>query len=140
MDKISPNRRSANMRAIRSKNTKPELAVRALLRRAGFVGYRLHRPDLPGRPDIAFIKWKKAIFVHGCFWHGHNCKTGTRKPDSHQDYWLPKIEGNRQRDLRDVAALAGAGWNVMTVWECEIRDPFLSDRLTNFLAQHPQRS
>lgn len=110
------------MRRIRSWDTKPELKVRSVLRRLGFAGYRLHRRDLPGKPDIVFIGRRKAILVHGCFWHAHECKEGVREPKSNRSYWLPKIQGNKQRDAQYVAELRGAGWSVLTVWECEIAD------------------
>jgi len=133
MDKLTPQRRSANMRAIKSKDTKPELAVRKALRAAGLTGYRLHRKDLPGRPDIAFLGRKKAIFVHGCFWHGHDCLEGSRRPQSQKDYWLPKISGNQDRDARHQGKLINSGWDVLTVWECEIQSSDLIDRLVEFL-------
>ena len=133
MDKLTPERRSANMRAIRSKHTKPEILVRRALRAAGFPGYRLHRKDLPGRPDIAFIGRKKAILVHGCFWHGHDCREGSRQPKSRRDYWLPKIAGNLERDIRHVEELTRAGWEVLTIWDCETGRPDLSERLSRFL-------
>ena len=127
--------RSENMRRIRSKDTAPELAVRHMLRALGFTGYRLHRKDLPGRPDVAFIGRRKAIVIHGCFWHGHDCKEGLRKPRSNQDYWLPKIERNRQRDAKHLAELTQLGWDVLTVWECELRDlDALAARLAAFMA------
>jgi DNA mismatch endonuclease (patch repair protein) len=134
MDKINSARRSANMRAIASKNTSPELAVRALLRKAGFVGYRLHWKDLPGRPDIAFVGRQKAIFVHGCFWHGHECREGVRRPRSRTDYWLPKIAGNKSRDANHEASLVSEGWDVLTLWECEITRGDLMERLIKFLS------
>ena len=121
------------MRAIRAKNTAPELHVRRELRAAGLTGYRLHRKDLPGRPDIAFIGRQRAIFVHGCFWHGHDCREGLRRPRSRLEYWLPKIEGNQVRDARHAGALEARGWRVMTVWDCELRDPDLADRLADFV-------
>lgn len=133
MDKLDPKRRSANMRAIRAKNTKPELAVRHVLRQAGFSGYRLHRRDLPGKPDIAFVGRKKAILVHGCFWHGHDCRVGLRRPGTRQEYWLPKISGNQIRDERHRANLISQGWSVLVVWECETADPALAHRLADFL-------
>ncbi|MDX6748568.1 very short patch repair endonuclease [Geminicoccaceae bacterium 1502E] len=134
MDKLTPVRRSANMRAIHSKHTRPELIVRRLLRAAGLKGYRLHRRDLPGRPDIAFIGRKKAILVHGCFWHGHDCREGNRRPRSREDYWLPKIRGNQQRDARQYAQLVAAGWAVLIVWECETGKPALAEKLMAFLS------
>lgn len=133
MDKIAPERRSANMRAIRARNTRPELAVRQTLRRLGFTGYRLHRKDLPGKPDVAFIGRKKAIFVHGCFWHGHDCREGLRRPRSREAYWLPKIAGNQARDARHLAALAAQGWDVLVIWECEAEADIVG-RLESFMA------
>ncbi len=97
------------MRAIRSKDTTPEIVVRKALRKAGFTGYRLHRKELEGCPDIAFIKLKKVIFVHGCFWHGHDCSYGIRRPRSRTGYWGPKIDGNRSRDVRHLATLKAEG-------------------------------
>lgn len=91
MDNLDPLRRSENMRRIRSKDTKPELVVRKLVRSLGFTGYRLHRKDILGKPDLAWVGRKLAIYVHGCFWHGHDCKEGIRKPKSRVDYWLPKL-------------------------------------------------
>lgn len=120
MDKLTPDRRSKNMRQIRGKNTAPELAVRQLVRGIGFPGYRIHRKDLPGKPDLAWVGRKVAVFVHGCFWHGHDCAEGTRKPKTNREYWIPKIARNQQRDAENIATLRGAGWNVVVVWECEI--------------------
>lgn len=114
--------RSENMRRIRSKDTKPELVVRRLLRELGFTGYRIHRKDLPGKPDIAFVGRKKAVMIHGCFWHGHDCKEGLREPKSNREYWLTKIEGNRRRDKKHLSDLADIDWKVLTIWECELRD------------------
>lgn len=136
MDKLTPSRRSANMRAIGSKNTKPEMIVRRALRAAGYPGYRLHRKDLPGRPDIAFIGRKKAIFVHGCFWHGHDCKEGSRRPRSRLEYWLPKISGNQERDAKHHAQMEAAGWDVLTIWDCEARLGSLTERIQQFLEGH----
>jgi DNA mismatch endonuclease (patch repair protein) len=126
--------RSENMRRIRSRDTAPELLVRKALRQLGHVGYRLHRPDLPGRPDVAFVGKKKAIFVHGCFWHGHDCAEGMRTPKSNADYWLPKIQRNRERDDESVLALESDGWSVLVLWECELAngDALLS-RLDEFV-------
>ncbi|MCZ2903654.1 very short patch repair endonuclease [Burkholderia thailandensis] len=127
--------RSENMRRIRSKNTGPEKAVRRLLRALGFTGYRLHRKELPGKPDIAFVGRKKAIMIHGCFWHGHDCKEGLRRPKSNADYWIPKISRNQTRDAEHAKHLTQMGWNLLTVWECELRDlPTLANRLLQFLA------
>ena len=108
------------MRAVRGKDTSPEWTVRRLLHGMGYR-YRLHARDLPGRPDIVFPRKRKAIFVHGCFWHAHGCPIG-QPPKSRQDYWLPKLDRNRERDIEKEAALAALGWKVLTVWQCETRD------------------
>lgn len=119
MDKISSNLRSENMRRIRNKNTKPELAVRSVLHRLGYR-FRVNRRDLPGCPDIVFPSRRKAILVHGCFWHQHkNCMDG-RLPKTRKSYWIPKLERNKQRDLVSRGALRRCGWSVAVVWECEI--------------------
>ena len=135
MDKISRDARSQNMRAIRSRDTKPEISVRRLAHRLGFR-FRLHRKDLPGKPDLAFSRSKKAIFVHGCFWHQHadaNCADG-RLPKSRRDYWIPKLEKNVQRDIAAQAALIDLGWDVLTIWECEVSDTAcLEHRIAKFL-------
>lgn len=122
LDNLDPLRRSENMRRIRSKDTKPELVVRKLVRSLGFTGYRIHRKDIPGKPDLAWIGRKLAIYVHGCFWHGHDCKEGIRKPKSRVDYWLSKIERNRQRDHEQHASLKSQGWRVLVVWDCELKN------------------
>lgn len=116
---LSPEQRSWNMSRIRSKNTKPEIMVRSILHRMGYR-FRLHRKDLPGKPDIVLPKYKTVIFVHGCFWHHHKgCRRGNI-PKSNTDYWIPKIEKNKKRDRKHRAALRKLGWNVLTVWECEV--------------------
>ena len=126
--------RSENMRRIRGKDTAPELAVRKLCRELGFTGYRIHRKDLPGKPDLAWIGRKQAIFVHGCFWHGHDCAEGIRKPKSNRDYWIPKIKRNQQRDTENINVLRKAGWKVLVVWECEQKDQRrLAKRIERFL-------
>lgn len=112
--------RSENMRKIRAKDTAPEIAVRTLCREIGFPGYRIHRKDLPGKPDLAWVGRKLVVFVHGCFWHGHGCAEGRRRPKSNQAYWIPKIEGNKRRDAEHIHFLRQAGWKVLVVWECEI--------------------
>ncbi|HEX2973233.1 MAG TPA: very short patch repair endonuclease [Tepidisphaeraceae bacterium] len=135
MDKLSPERRSENMRRIKSKGMKPELLVRQIAHSMGYR-YRLHRKELPGRPDLVFGPKRKVIFVHGCFWHAHD---DPRCPDrrevkSNQGYWGPKITGNKERDARQRAALEAAGWKVLTIWECETRDTeALKSRLRQFL-------
>lgn len=109
------------MARVRSRDTAPERLVRNALTRLGYR-YRLHRSDLPGKPDIAFIGRRKVIFVHGCFWHGHDCKRGARTPRANADYWRAKIERNRARDARNAAALVKAGWQTLTIWECSLAD------------------
>ncbi len=132
MDKISPERRSANMSAIHSSDTKPELLVRRLVHRSGYR-FRLHRKDLPGKPDLVFPGRKAVIFVHGCFWHMHGC-SAVRVPKSNTDYWMPKLMRNRERDVKNVQALTEMGWRVLTVWDCETADlKTLEDRLKRFL-------
>ncbi|MEW8026076.1 MAG: very short patch repair endonuclease [Candidatus Thiodiazotropha endolucinida] len=133
-DTLSPSERSDRMRLIKSKNTKPEIILRKLLRKSGYSGYRLHRSDLPGKPDIAFIGKKKAIFVHGCFWHQHGC--GKYKiPKSRNDYWLPKLRHNVERDIINTEELKAMGWSVLTVWECEFKDAIeLSNKIQIFMS------
>lgn len=122
------------MARVRSRDTGPELVVRRLLTRLGYR-YRLQRRDLPGRPDIAFIGRRKAVFVHGCFWHGHHCPRGARVPRTNADYWLAKIGRNRVRDGEALAALTALGWSACVIWECELRDEgAVAARLRAFLA------
>ena len=113
--------RSAVMRAVKSQDTGPELAVRRLLREFA-PGYRLHRTDLPGKPDIVYGRLRLAIFVHGCFWHGHDCARGARAPKANAEYWRGKIARNRARDVRNLSALAALGWRTLVVYECELKD------------------
>ena len=109
------------MRAVRSRDTKPEIVVRKLLYRMGYR-YRLHRSDLPGRPDITLGPRRKVIFVHGCFWHGHSCKRGNRVPKTNAAYWKAKIERNVERHMSQLDELTAAGWTGLTLWECELTD------------------
>ncbi|MBM7820370.1 DNA mismatch endonuclease (patch repair protein) [Cellulosimicrobium cellulans] len=118
-DHLSREGRSRNMAAIRAKDTKPELALRLTLRQAGATGYRVHRRDLPGRPDIAFIRWKVAVFVDGVFWHGHPDHWNPAKASS--DYWRQKIARNIERDRAADTALAELGWRVIRVWDVDVR-------------------
>jgi len=106
---------------VKGKDTAPELVVRRLLWRLG-ARYRLHRADLPGKPDIVLPGRRLAIFVHGCFWHGHDCARGARVPKANRAYWLAKVGRNRARDAAHRAALTELGWRVETVWECELKD------------------
>ena len=125
--------RSGVMRAVKGRDTTPERFVRGLLRSIA-PGYRLCRRDLPGAPDIVYIGRKKAIFVHGCFWHGHDCKRGARMPKTNTEYWRRKIAGNRDRDERIMAHYVAQRWSVLIVWECETRDrQTLAARLEDFM-------
>jgi DNA mismatch endonuclease (patch repair protein) len=124
--------RSANMRAIRSKDMRPELTVRSIAHKLGYR-FRLHRKDLPGKPDLVFPSRRKVIFVHGCFWHSHGCKI-SHMPKSNAGYWGPKLERNRTRDHRNIEALTAAGWGSLVIWECETRDDAdLRKRVMKFL-------
>jgi len=109
------------MRRVKGRDTAPELRVRRLLWSLG-ARYRLRRADLPGKPDIVMPGRRLAIFVHGCFWHGHDCPRGARVPKANRDYWVGKIARNRARDVAVRGALEAAGWRVETVWECELKD------------------
>jgi DNA mismatch endonuclease (patch repair protein) len=112
--------RSRIMRSVKGKDTTPELVVRRWLHAHGYR-FRLHRKDLPGRPDIVLPGRRALIFVHGCFWHGHDCPRGDRQPKANADYWRKKIDGNIARDRRHLDALAEMGWRTLIVWECETR-------------------
>lgn len=123
------------MALIRSKDTKPEVFVRQVAHRLGYR-FRLHRKDLPGRPDMVFPSRRAVVLIHGCFWHGHDCPKGQRHPKTNVDYWRRKIAGNIERDRASLDALLTGGWRVMVVWECEIslkRRAELEDRLRDFL-------
>jgi len=132
-DIFSPSKRSWIMSRVKSKNTSPELRVRSLAHRLGYR-FRLHRKDLPGKPDLAFPSRKKVIFVHGCFWHGHDCARGKRIPKSNSEYWITKIKRNLERDINHTRNLKSLGWDVLTIWECETKDTEdLRKRLVSFL-------
>jgi DNA mismatch endonuclease (patch repair protein) len=118
-DHLSREGRSRNMAGIRSKNTKPELALRVAVREAGATGYRLHRKDIPGRPDLAFIRWKVAVFVDGVFWHGHPDHWDPDKASS--DYWRTKIARNIDRDRAADEALRAMGWSVVRMWDQDVK-------------------
>lgn len=121
------------MRAVRSCDTGPEMIVRRLIHRLGYR-YRLHRKDLPGKPDLVFPSRWKVIFVHGCWWHGHRCARGNRIPKTNFDYWIGKIERNRTRDVKNGSALRAGGWDVLVLWECELRDTMrLEQQVTEYL-------
>lgn len=136
-DRITPETRSRNMAAIRSGNTKPELKVRQFLHSCGFR-FRLHRRDLPGKPDITLPKFRTVVFVHGCFWHLHGCRN-TVIPKTRTDWWTSKLEGNRVRDEHNRIRLEALGWHVIIVWECEISLERL-ERLAIEIARRPPLS
>lgn len=121
MDTRTAEQRSRIMKSVGTSHTGPELLVRRILHGMGYR-FRLHRSDLPGKPDIVLPRFKIAIFVHGCFWHGHRCKKG-RAPKSRQEYWLPKLAANCARDKRQLKAIRALGWSALTVWQCETKDP-----------------
>lgn len=117
---MSPEQRSAHMSKIRSKDTKPELRLRRMLHGAGYR-YRLHDRKLPGRPDLVFAGRRKVIFVHGCFWHGHECPVGARLPKTNTEFWAGKRRRNQERDAMQRKLLEDMGWGVLVVWECEVK-------------------
>jgi DNA mismatch endonuclease, patch repair protein len=121
MDTISRRERSEVMARVRAKDTRPELAVRRLVHSMGYR-YRLHRRDIPGIPDLAFIRARKLIFVHGCFWHRHARCRNTRTPKSNIAFWEAKLASNRRRDVINRRRLASLGWSILVVWECELSD------------------
>jgi DNA mismatch endonuclease (patch repair protein) len=137
VDPLNKTERSERMSLVRGRDTKPELLVRRIVHGLGFR-YRLHDRRLPGSPDLVFRGRRKAIFVHGCFWHRHpdpECKLA-RMPKSQLDFWKPKLEGNRRRDLRHQSELDAIGWKYLIVWECELRHrEQLKNRLLAFLAE-----
>jgi DNA mismatch endonuclease (patch repair protein) len=109
------------MKSVRSRDTKPEMAIRRLIYSLGYR-YRLHRNDLPGNPDIVFPGKKKVIFIHGCFWHGHHCARGRRRPKTNSEYWNKKLDRNIERDEKNQKLLCKDGWKVLVLWECQVKD------------------
>ncbi|NCC24260.1 MAG: DNA mismatch endonuclease Vsr [Deltaproteobacteria bacterium] len=133
MDVFSRAKRSQIMSRVGGKNTKPEIAVRSLLHSLGYR-FRLHRKDLPGKPDITLPKYKKVIFVHGCFWHGHEDCPRAKRPSTNEEFWREKLDKNIERDKETVTALKELGWDVLTVWTCEVKDTNkLKTKLLSFL-------
>jgi DNA mismatch endonuclease (patch repair protein) len=127
--------RSYNMSQIKCRDTKPEIIVRSLVHRMGYR-YALHRSDLPGHPDIVLAKYKKIIFVHGCFWHMHRCRYGKIKPATHKKFWQDKRNGNVKRDKRNLKKLRNAGWKVLVIWECQIKKhEKLINKISKFLKE-----
>jgi len=135
MDIFSVEKRSELMRSIKGKNTQPEILIRKLLHRLGFR-FRLHDKQLPGTPDIVLKKYKTVILVNGCFWHGHSiCKRGTSLPKTKTDFWKKKIENNKERDVRNNEKLINLGWNVVTIFECELKVKNLQRTIEILLSQ-----
>lgn len=127
--------RSRVMKAVTSADTRLEIMVRRSIHRMGYR-YRLYRKDLPGTPDLVFPSRRKVIFIHGCFWHQHSCRQGNRLPKSRQDYWIPKLRRNTERDAENEKMLQEMGWDVMVIWECETRKASrdtLCEKITSFL-------
>ena len=134
VDSLTPEQRSERMSRIRGKNSKAEMVVRRIIHGMGFR-YRLHAEKLPGKPDLVFPRFRKVIFIHGCFSHRHDCHSG-RAPKSRLDFWLPKLEKNRERDEANRVALFALGWDQLSIWECELRDTgALRERLAHFLGE-----
>ncbi|WP_307351798.1 very short patch repair endonuclease [Caulobacter ginsengisoli] len=135
MDTLTPQQRSERMSRVKSSGSRAERLVRSTVHRLGYR-FRLHAKKLPGTPDLVFPVRRKAIFVHGCFWHRHpdpDCRLA-RLPKSRHEFWLPKLEGNRARDLRNLAALESMGWRTLELWECKLHDlPSLENEIRTFL-------
>jgi len=138
-DVFPPEKRSAVMRRVRDRDTTPELTVRRILREAG-IGYRLGGCGLPGRPDVVMKGRRIALFVHGCFWHGHDCARGARQPKANADYWIAKIGRNRARDARTSTELTDTGWTVVTIWECEMKAPDFVGDLVQAIRKAPYQA
>lgn len=139
-DPLTPEQRSRNMASVRGKDTKPEMTVRTILHRLGYR-FRLHRPDLPGTPDLVFPSRRKVIFVHGCFWHVHDCHKGAVAPLTNAAFWNAKRQKTVERDRKAVILLAAEGWTAYIVWECELRHlDELQDRLVEFLLRDDHAS
>ena len=133
MDRLTQERRSENMRKIRARDTSPELSVRRLVHGMGFR-YRLHVTKLPGKPDLVFPRLRRIIEVRGCFWHRHPGCIDSHIPKSRIEYWLPKLTRNRRRDRENEKRLRAAGWDVLTIWECESKEPsVVARRIRDFL-------
>lgn len=128
-DKVSKKVRSRNMSAIKGKNTKPEMIVRRFLHHKGYR-FRLHRKDLPGKPDITLARYKTVIFVHGCFWHQHSNCNNAVMPKTNVAFWQDKLNGNIVRDKKNTLLLQEKGWQVLTIWECEVTSESNMEKLT----------
>ena len=131
--------RRRTMQAVRSIDTRPELLVRSIAHRLGYR-FRLHRKDLPGTPDLVFVGKRKIVFVHGCFWHGHDCPRGARVPRTNRAYWVKKIRRNRQRHITAESELRLLGWRVLVLWECGLKEPAsVRDALAKFLGSNRKK-
>lgn len=134
-DTLTQEERSERMSRVRGSDTKPEMRVRRLVHGLGYR-YRLHRRDLPGKPDLVFPGRRKVILVHGCFWHRHpdpNCRLA-RLPKSNLDFWIPKLEGNRERDMKNAKRMKELGWEQLVIWECQTKDEIqLAEKVRHFL-------
>jgi DNA mismatch endonuclease, patch repair protein len=130
-DRVSKEQRSANMARVKNKNTEPELVVRKILHRLGYR-FRIHRRDLPGYPDIVLPRHRKAIFVHGCFWHSHSCPRGKR-PSTRAEFWNAKLDRNVARDEANQRKLESLGWKVLVLWECELEIAELERKLSSYM-------
>ena len=135
-DIVDTRTRSAMMAGIRGKDTKPEIVVRRFLHRSGFR-FRLHRKDLPGRPDIVLPRYRTVVEVRGCFWHRHEDCPFAYVPKSNRDFWLAKFSSNRERDSRNLRRLRDLGWHVIEVWECELNDDEVLSRLPDLIREAP---
>lgn len=135
MDKLNQDQRSYCMSQIRGKNTKPEMIVRSITYKLGFR-YRLHYQKLPGKPDLVFPSRKEVIFVHGCYWHRHTCRKGKSIPATNTEMWMEKLKRNKERDKENRKELRKLGWEVLTIWECQIKNTKkLINRIENYIKQ-----
>ena len=120
-DNLTPEQRKRTMARVKSMNTTPEMIIRRIVHRMGYR-YRLHSHQLPGNHDMVFVKRRKIIFVHGCFWHGHECKSGIKQPKTNSEYWLRKLQRNKSRDTETYEKLKELDWEILVVWECELKN------------------
>lgn len=133
-DRLTKKQRSRVMSRVKNKNTKPEVQVRSMLHRMGYR-FRLHRRDLPGAPDVVLPRHRKVIFVHGCFWHNHDCPRGKR-PSTRIEFWNAKLDANVERDRANRKALEEQGWKVLVVWQCELKNSdTLREKLRRFMEE-----
>ena len=133
MDPLTPEQRRYTMSRVHGKDTKTELLVRGLLYKLGYR-YRLQGRDLPGNPDIVFRSKKKVIFIHGCFWHGHDCRSGKKQPKTNEEYWLPKLAKTRARDAQNQTKLLELAWDYLILWECQLKDKeALTEKIRKFM-------